>query len=97
MPVSTRSMASPTEHATPMDRLSIIARCEMPPFVMVSTLTVEHMHCRLGDDEEIAHHQPERHKDPAVAALGQLLAQIVARRIKPTLTPVRNSARPTKV
>ena len=34
MPVNTRSIAMPTEQATPMDRLSIIALCEMPPFVM---------------------------------------------------------------
>ena len=93
-PVSTRSIASPTDSDTPMDRLSAMAFCGIAPEVMVSTCRFRT--CTAGSAATM--------NQPITMPMGtstqrQLFAPMMRPSalpmgMKPTFAPVRNSTRP---
>ena len=69
-PVSTRTMASPTETHTPVDRARPMARWEMEPLDTSLHLLGEDGHGGLRLDDVVADEHPDRDQQPAPGAAG---------------------------
>ena len=87
IPVSTRTIASPRENATPMDRLIPIAFAEMAPEVSSSTCSVNTYTAGSAFYDKVTDQHTDRHDDPWIGKLRNHLTQIITCRHKSHIYP----------